>query len=61
MTQEQVEALSVVEIKAMVYDAMVLMERCQNDIKALNQILAKKAQEPIKDKNEQVEEAAIRG
>lgn len=44
MTQEQLEALSIIELKAMVYDRLIQAEGCQSDIQTLNQVLAKKSQ-----------------
>lgn len=47
MNQEQLEALSVEATKALIYDQMVIAEGAQRNILALNQILAKKTQQPV--------------
>lgn len=42
MTQEELEKLTPIEVKAMVYDELVTIEKCQANIKILNSILNNK-------------------
>lgn len=51
MTVEELKKLSAVEIKALIYDEMVLIERGQANIRTLNQVLAEvsKPKEPVKE------------
>lgn len=54
MTLEEIEKLSLTEIKAMVYDEMVKAETAQKNIQLLNQIIAKKSQSTTEPQKEDV-------
>lgn len=47
MTPEQIEAMSVIELKALVYDQLAQTQATQKNIEVLNQIIARKSQ-PVK-------------
>jgi hypothetical protein len=44
MKTVDITTLSVIELKAMVYDEMIIVERAQANIQALNQEIAKKSE-----------------
>ena len=45
MTQEELKALDLKELKAMAYDQFALVENAQNNLKVVNQVIAEKAKE----------------
>ncbi len=49
MTIEELNEKTLIELKALVYDAMVTVENAQQNIKVLNQIIANKLTEEPKD------------
>lgn len=50
MTQKEAEAMSVVELKAAIYDQIAILEMAQANIKSLNMVLGNKPKEEKKGK-----------
>ena len=46
-TTEQVQAMSVQELKALAYDQLAIIEHAQKNLEGLNQLIAQKSQQPL--------------
>jgi hypothetical protein len=45
MEQKKIEEMNVVELKALAYDQLALLEQTQKNIQVINQMISKKTQE----------------
>lgn len=50
--QKELKDFTEVELKAMVYDQLITLESCQNNIKVINQELSSRAQPVVKEEEE---------
>jgi hypothetical protein len=52
---KELKDFSEVELKAASYDQLANIERCQENIKAINQELTRRSQAPVEEKKEDVD------